>query len=201
LKSAMIVEKIHDELKTLLKPKRLRHAEGVLDYSVMLAKRHGIDENSAKIAALYHDYFRNLKNDELLQKTAAFGIVPNEYEISKPILLHGKLAAADLLSKYPDIENAEAIAEAVKYHTSGYSFSSDIGKILFISDSVEVNRDFEGVERLRKMAMEDLDLTCFEIVKNKIGHSISKGNIILTETLYAYNKMIMNGVGNNDRPA
>ena len=48
-------------------PKRLAHIYGVAEMAELLAKRYGIDENKAKIAALMHDYskyddFDNLKD-------------------------------------------------------------------------------------------------------------------------------------------
>lgn len=198
MKSDMIVEKIHDELKTLLKPKRLRHAEGVLDYSVKLAERHGVDSEAVSIAALYHDYFRNLDPEKLIEKAETYGVTISEWDRKRPVLLHGKLAAMDLKEKYPDLKYLDEIYEAVMFHTSGYPFGSDIGKILFVSDSVEVNRQFDGVEALRNLAMVDLDQTCFAILKNKIKHAMEKGTVILPETIMAYNEMIMNGVGKDD---
>ncbi len=198
MKSDTIVDEIHENLKKLLNPKRLRHAEGVLDYSVKLARIHGENEESVSIAALYHDYFRNLKSDELLAKADEFGVLVSEWESNRPVLLHGRLAAIHLRQNYPDLENLEQILEAVRFHTSGFSFSSGIGKILFISDSVEVNREFQGVDLLREMAVENLDRTCLEILKNKIKRSTEKGNVILPETINAYNKMIMNGVEIDD---
>jgi predicted HD superfamily hydrolase involved in NAD metabolism len=185
----------------MLKPKRLRHAEGVLDYSVKLAEKHDVSVDSVKIAALYHDYFRNKTLKELLEMAENKNVVINPWERQRPILLHGKLAAVDLKEKYPEIENLDFICEAVKNHTSGYLFTSDIGKILFISDSVEVNRDFDGVEGLRENAMENLDETCFKILKNKIKHAIEKEHVILPETIIAYNNMIMNGVDKSDKSA
>ncbi len=192
LKSDMIVEEIIKRIKQELNPKRLKHTLGVLDYSVLLAEKHNEDSLPIKIAALYHDAFRNHKKKELIQIATKNGITITAEEQFNPILLHGKLAANDLRTRYPSLSRIDEIAQAVQYHTSGYTFSSKIGKIVFIADSLEKNRIYPGVEELRKLSIVDLNSAFFLILKGKVRLALEKNHIILKETLKAYNSTLIN---------
>ncbi len=198
MKSDMIVEQIKEQIKDKLNPKRLRHTLGVLDYSLMLAKRHDVDSRSVTIAALYHDSYRNHTREELLRLAQENNIYISPEEEFNPVLLHGPLAASTLRHRYPDLENIDEIVDAVKYHTSGYYFKSKIGKILFIADSLENNRVYPGADELRKLSLEDLDGTFKKIIQAKLGFSLKKGQLILQETVIAYNKLIIYGAENDD---
>ena len=193
MKSDMIVEQITERINKVLNPKRLKHTLGVLDYSILLAKKHEEDELPVKIAALYHDAYRNHSRNELFDIAKKNCLTITREEMYNPILLHGRLAAFDLKKKYPSLTRLDEIAEAVEFHTSGYDFGSKIGKIIFIADSLEKNRIYPGVDELRKLSIEDLDAAFFLILKGKFRFALQKERLILKETVVAYNKLIING--------
>lgn len=198
MKSDMIVEEILSRIKKTLNPKRLKHTMGVLDYSILLAEKHNEEIFPVKVGALYHDAYRNHKRSELIKIAKENHLKIRPEEKFNPILLHGRLAAYDLKKTYPNLPKIDKIAEAVRYHTSGYFFSSNIGKIVFISDSLEKNRIYPGVDELRKISMEDLNTAFLLILKGKIRLALEKNQIILKETLNAYNKSLINGEKIND---
>ena len=47
--------------------------------------------------------------------------------------------------------------EAIKWHTTGKPDMSMPEKILYMADYIEPTRDFDGVERLRALAYENID--------------------------------------------
>jgi len=192
LKSDMIVEEIITRVKEELNPKRLKHTMGVLDYSVLLAEKHDEDCLPVKIAALYHDAYRNHKKNELIRIAKKNKMTITAEEQFNPILLHGRLAANDLRNRYPSLSRIDEISEAVQYHTSGYTFSSKIGKIVFIADSLEKNRIYPGVEDLRKLSIVDLNEAFFLILKGKVRLALEKNHIVLKETINAYNSTLIN---------
>jgi len=199
LKSDMIVEEITKRLKNQLNPKRLQHTMGVLDYSVLLADKHNEDQFPVIIAALYHDAFRNHKRDELLVLANKNQMQLSDQELNNPLLLHGRLAAYDLKRRYPELSRLDEIAEAIHYHTSGYQFVSKIGKIIFVADSLEKNRIYPGIDKLRKLSMNDLDAAFFMILKGKIEFALQKGHLLLKETISTYNHILINGETINDK--
>ncbi len=49
------------------------------------------------------------------------------------------------------------VLEAIRVHTTGKVGMSKLDKIIFLADYIEPNREFPGVDMLRKAADEDLD--------------------------------------------
>lgn len=49
------------------------------------------------------------------------------------------------------------VYEAIRWHTTGKADMTLLEKIIYMADYIEPNRDFEGVEKLRALAYEDLD--------------------------------------------
>lgn len=191
MKYDTIVEELRNRLQKEVSEKRLLHSEGVLDFAVRLANRYDVPEYMVKIAALAHDTFRSHSANELFVIALDMGIRPDRFESEKPKLLHGKVSAVDLKLRYPNLKNVNIIANAVRYHTSGYPFKEPVGKILFLSDSLEENRYYPGIDKLRKLAFEDLDKTFFEIVKNKIRFAVDKEGFVLPNTIKTYNSFVL----------
>ena len=52
---------------------------------------------------------------------------------------------------------SEAVCQAIRWHTSGKADMTTLEKIIYVADYMEPNRDFPGVEKLRKLAYTDLD--------------------------------------------
>src|SRR5699024_4085058 len=51
----------------------------------------------------------------------------------------------------------EAVLSAVACHTAGKPGMTLLDKILFLADMTSAERDFDGVESLRRLAFEDID--------------------------------------------
>ncbi len=146
---------IDDYLEKHLKEKRRQHTYGVRDEIMKLAKRWGVSEGKAEIAALCHDLFRTGEKDNNLT--------------------HGPKAAEFLESNYRELGLSEHwidkdLLNAIRYHTTGRAFMSDLEKILFLADAIEPNRSYGKVETLRKLAYEDLDKACLETLRATVDY-------------------------------
>ncbi|MFN3283466.1 MAG: HD domain-containing protein, partial [Pseudothermotoga sp.] len=82
------------------------------------------------------------------------------------------------------------ILEAIAYHTSGKENLGDVGKIVFLSDSLEENRIYENVEFLRQMAKQDLNHALYLIVANKILYAVKRRLFVLPETVKMWNWLV-----------
>ena len=69
-------------------------------------------------------------------------------------LLHSKTGAALARHLYGQ---PEEICQAIFWHTTGKADMTRLEKIIYLADYMEPNRDFPGVEELRKLCYEDLD--------------------------------------------
>ena len=186
----IIIEEIEKELKKKVKNSRYKHVKAVQSFSKELIESYKINDKkiieNINIASLGHDLFRDNNEEYFLKKSKEFGIIPNSIEKKTPILLHGKIAAEYIRKKY---KINSSVYKAIYFHTSGNISFDIIGKILIISDTLERNRDFEGVDKLRKIALSSLANGFYEVVKNRMKYAILKNLPILHETYILYNKL------------
>ncbi len=153
-------------------PKRLAHIYGVAEMAELLAKRYGIDENKAKIAALMHDYskyddFDNLKY--LLSKE-------DQKECEKyPFLYHAYLSA--IFFKKLVLDDDE-IYNAIRYHVFGRPNMNMLEAIIMISDFTEKNRTYDDCIRCRHILVDDndIDLAIYESLKATRNVCLRDGN-------------------------
>ncbi len=147
-----------DELRPValsyLKAKRVRHVLGVEEEAIRLAERYGADVEKARVAALLHDCTKKLDLEEQLSLCAQYGIELDELERRALKLLHAKTGAA--IAR--EIFGADAeICSAILWHTTGRPDMTLLEKVIYLADYIEPNRDFDGVEELRRTVYGDLD--------------------------------------------
>ena len=139
---------------SLLKPNRVNHVLGCRDTAVALAKRWGVDETDAARAGILHDITKALDGPLQLTLCAEYGTILSDFSRRYPKTLHaltGSLVADRIFG-----ENAAVVA-AIESHTTGKAAMNTLEKIIYVADYMEPNRDFPGVEELRRLAFTDLD--------------------------------------------
>ncbi len=138
----------------MLSSERIAHTAGCEHEAVQLAKLWGEDPEKAAVAGILHDSTKNLSYDEQLILCDKYGIILDNAQKGNPKLLHaitGAALAKDLFGV------SEEISQAIRWHTTGKPDMNTLEKIIYLADYIEPTRDFEGVERLRELAHEDLD--------------------------------------------
>lgn len=139
---------------SMIRAKRVRHVQGTEQEAERLALRWGADPVKARRAGILHDCTKYLEQEEQLALCAKYGVELDELEQTAVKLLHAKTGA--WIAR--DVFGAdEEVFSAIYWHTTGKADMSLLEKILYLADYMEPNRDFPGVERLRKLAYEDLD--------------------------------------------
>ncbi len=78
------------------------------------------------------------------------------------------------------------ILSAIRCHTTGKPGMSLLDKILYLADMTSDERDWPGVEDLRKLEMEDLDLALCQALKQSIDFVEEKGGELDPESVAAY---------------
>ena len=139
---------------SMIRAKRIPHVQGCEEEAVRLAQFWGANEEHARRGAILHDCTKYLSLEEQLVLCARYGIELDDMERGAVKLLHSKTGAA--LAKFVFGE-PEEVCQAICWHTTGKPDMTLLEKILYIADYMEPTRDFDGVERLRKLAYEDLD--------------------------------------------
>ena len=80
-----------------------------------------------------------------------------------------------------------AILSAIECHTTGKANMSLLDKILYMADATSAERDYPGVETLRREEMQDLDLALLHSLEQSIAFVREKGGALDPETLAACN--------------
>lgn len=139
---------------SLLKENRVAHVLGCRDTAVRLAEKWGADPVDAARAALLHDVTKALDGPLQLTLCRAYGIILDDFSSHNPKTLHartGSLVADRIFGENP------RVVSAIASHTTGKAAMNTLEKIIYIADYMEPNRKFDGVEKLRHLAYEDLD--------------------------------------------
>ncbi len=147
-------------------PRFYRHSLEAAEAAVYLAERYGASEEVAYLAGLLHDYGKAYNYEQLLQWTEELGLELDWITLSSNKLLHAPVGAA-LIKKELGITD-QSILDAVAYHTTGRSGMSLLEKIIYLSDYIEPGRDYEGAEKIRQIAAEDLDKALLAAVDTAI---------------------------------
>jgi predicted HD superfamily hydrolase involved in NAD metabolism len=146
-------------LKANLMEKRYTHTLGVAETAKKLAKLNGISEEKAEIAGLAHDIAKNISKDKMKEIIKENNIVLSRVEEVSANLWHSIIAPVEARNKFK-IDDEE-ILDSIRWHTTGKENMSVLTKIIYIADMIEPNRNFEGVEKLRKTTFENLDRGVF----------------------------------------
>lgn len=139
---------------SMMKAKRIPHVQGTEQEAVKLARRWGANVRDARRGAILHDCTKYYSMEAHLAICKEYDIELDSLEQKAEKLLHSKSGAA--LAKHWFGES-QAVVDAIFYHTTAKADMTTLEKILYIADYMEPHRDFDGVDRLRKLAYEDLD--------------------------------------------
>jgi predicted HD superfamily hydrolase involved in NAD metabolism len=146
-------------LRDALSEASLAHCERVAATARALAGRFGVDQDTAELAGLLHDYARDEGDEALLAAADEFGLPILPVERERPYLLHARVAAARLRRDLPGVD--KAVLAAVEAHTVGAVPMSDVGKVVYLADMLEPARSYPGVEALRASCARDGLAECF----------------------------------------
>ena len=172
------------KVRGMIKEKRFVHSLGVVEVSRMLAERFGLSSDDAAYIGIYHDAYRYQADGTAPAYCRAHGVEVFPEEEKEPMLLHGALAAIHF-PQDAEGDVPEYFQTAVRHHTLGHKEMGRYGAILYIADYMEPTRDFPGVERLRKLAYEDLDRAVLAGCEMSIQEMADRGLPVHTNTLQA----------------
>ena len=167
------------EALLLEKPSRRAHSIRVALFAAEYAAKFGISEKQAVTAALFHDCAKNLPPDSPYLS----GFLPPP-DVPGP-LLH-QYAGAYVAEKFFEVTDGEVL-DAIRYHTSGRADMTSLEKLVFLSDMLESGRQFDGVEKLRKIFREEgLDPCMRQALKDTLSYLEKSGGEIYPLTREAY---------------
>ena len=177
-------------IKDRMSEYRFNHSLNVAKAAVELAKHYGADIEDAEIAGILHDSCKELPNDEMLQIINDGGIILGDCEKHSSKLWHsiaGSCYARDVLK----IDNQDII-NAIKYHTTGRANMSLLEKIIFTADYISEERNFDGVDIMRKKAFVDIDDAMLFALQFTLSDLSKRKMVIHNNAVLCYNDVVIN---------
>ena len=206
----MDIQDLENKLKSHLSKKRFKHTLSVRDTALIYARvfqeaglsflekeKSLLDEkylNKIEIAALLHDYAKEIKNDEQINLAKFYGLDIYEEDLDRPNLLHARVGAAIVEEEF-DIYDS-IILSAIKEHTFAGRNMTFASKIIFLADMTEPNRDLKGtsidLENIRALIIEkkDIELALFLAMQKKIEYVLFERKMLHPLALFSWNYMV-----------
>ena len=172
-----------------LSPPAADHSRRVAETAGVLAVRYGVDEDSARLAGLLHDWDREQSSEQLFAAATSAAIEVSSADKTVPYLLHARTGASALRGTFPDL--SDEVVTAVAHHTVGSVDMSDLDKVVYVADMIEPGRDYPGVEPLRELAtsagLPELFASAYQ---QSILHLISSRKRIHPDTVSVWNALV-----------
>lgn len=158
----------YERLKTMLKPRRLRHSLGVMHMAMLLADGYrNVSIEQARLAGLLHDCGRTENN-----ALNALGHAP---------------AGAQIARRLFGIKD-EAVLSAIRWHTTGRPGMTELEKVIYVADYIEPFRgQMLNLDKARRIAYTDLDQAVTFMGESTVRYLESRGEDIDPITLEAVN--------------
>lgn len=184
----MTLKQAKELVRSRLSDQRYEHTLNVKKMAVKLAKRYGADEEQAALAALLHDAAKEISKDEMRAIMRAYPEYAEGGEERPTPVWHGICAA--ILARTEWGVTDEAVLSAIACHTAGKAGMTQLDKILYLADMTSAERDWPGVEKLRKLEMKDLDAAMLAALKQTNGFVLSEGKPLDPESKAAYEDIL-----------
>jgi HD superfamily phosphohydrolase YqeK len=135
-------------------------------------------------AAYLHDCLRDADPAELER------LAPDAWEV--PSLRHGP-AAARMAQEHG--ERDQGVLDAVRYHSVGYAGWDAVGRMLYLADYLEPDRDFQHPERSEMTARvpQDPQGVLRAIAAQRLQWVIQAGRHLVRETVGFWNALAASG--------
>ena len=181
-----------------LSDKRYEHTLNVRKMAVKLAKRYGVDEDKAALAALLHDSAKEISKDEMRAIMRAHPELAEGGEERPTPVWHG-ICAAILARTEWGVED-EAVLSAIACHTAGKPGMSRLDKIVYLADMSSKERDWPGDKRIDVLAtairagmkateLKDLDLAMLAALRQTNDFVLSQGKPLDPMSKAAYDEI------------
>jgi len=182
-------EEYVEVIRKRLFEKRFNHSLNVAKEAVRLAKKYGANEKKAEIAGLLHDVMKNTEPKEQLAYMMSKNYPITELELSSDKLWHA-MSGSCFVKNELCIEDDD-ILNAIRYHTTARAGMSLLEKIIYLADFTSEERDYNGVEDMRRAVDKSLEFAMMEALKFSISDLARREMAIHPDTLGAFNEIAL----------
>src|SRR5690242_1039272 len=172
---------------------RYRHCAGVARMAERLAVRHRSSPLKARIAGILHDVARTWNGDALIAYAEEHALPVTSDARRAPVLLHAAVGA-DIAKREYGIHDPDVLG-AIVHHTVAGPNMSDLEKIVYMADTFEPSRAFEGRETLEAAAFRSLDEGLLACLRESMKYLSSKRIAVAQETTQLYDDLVKRNAG------
>ncbi len=184
----MTYEQCEREARRHLTDKRFYHSQCVAAEAARLARRYGADVEKARLCGILHDIMKDTPPEEQLKILGDSGIILSKTQQRNRKLWHS-LSGAAYIQRELGVTDGE-ILSAVGCHTSGRQDMSLLDKVLFVADYISADRDYPGVEDMRRAADSSLEEAMVEGILFTVNELMEQRLPVAAESIAAYNDAI-----------
>ena len=148
------LEELRSSIASRMSQARYSHTEGVAD----MAKKIGevlLPElvSELQCAALLHDIAKETPTEELISILKKAGVALTEEDLLIPASLHSFAGPEIIKRDFPDFAT-ENLLSAVRNHTTGDADMTVFDEIIFLSDYIELGRDYPSCVETRNLFLD-----------------------------------------------
>lgn len=166
------LHRMRARLEMMLDESRLEHSLLTAREAVLLAYRHGLDTEKARLCGLVHDCAK-LRGPALEKYMRKLRFNPTKQERQCPYTIHARLGAVAAKKEYGI--NDPQILTAIERHTLGSADMTPFDEVIFLADKLEPTREYRKIAALRTLAYDDLDAAVAAVIRNNIAYNRSRG--------------------------
>ncbi len=165
-----------DYAESKLTARLLDHTRGCVETARKLAARFGVDADKAAAASYLHDIAKTFSHKEQAAMARRMGMSEADIDAHPLPVLHGFLAA-HIAKQELGIDDPD-ILQAIECHSTGCAGMSDLAKVVFVADYIELTRSFPGAEELRSHGHVTLDQLTLAVLRRKLKHLLDGAMVI-----------------------
>ncbi|TPE57070.1 nicotinate-nucleotide adenylyltransferase [[Mycoplasma] falconis] len=165
---------------------RFKHLKFTAEFAALLAKNNNYSIKDAYQAGYMHDITKEWDQEKAYKFLSRYGFNKENLPAYK---LHQTTAYYWLKNNY--LYPKQEVLEAIKIHTSMSLDMNELDKILFIADKICEGRKWTGVQKLRSLALENLDEGLKAVVKSCVFDLNERKGVTFTpDQLEIYKKWL-----------
>ena len=174
---------------------RYKHSVGVMKMAIKLNEIHNlnVDNDAIKLASLLHDVTKTNTNEDNLSiiEKCLNDIIDDEL-LDSPSIWHAFSGMVVARDQYHIVN--EDVLNAIYYHTTGRPNMSNLEKLIFLSDYIEMNRIGKNFEDIRLIAYKNIDQAIISMYENQFEYLENNNRSIykLSKLAYEYYKKEIN---------
>ena len=179
---------LKSELSKRLTSGRYNHVLRVNETAKRLALLHGVSIDKTELAALFHDIAKCMD-------PTALRLLMIENQVDERLfkfhheLWHAPVGAIIAASEF-NVKDEEVL-NAIEYHTTGRAGMSNLEKVIYIADMTEPGRNFSGVEQLRELATNNLEIAMGACIHQSVQFLVIKGVPVFPDSIDCYNEYVI----------